>query len=572
MANIEGYGMRIISEDQRPPSLPWGRSTIMRLLVLMRPFWRGMILAIVLGALTILSSIGLMATSTWLISKSALRPSIADLGVSVVLVRFLGISRGVFRYLERLVAHDTTFRILARLRVIFYSALEPLAPARLSEHHSGDLLAGVIADVDTLQDVYLRVIAPPAAALVVGWITVILYAAFDPFLGLIVLSGLILIGVGLPLITYSMGLRPGKARIEVRAQLQATLVDGIQGMAESLLYGLTHLQDQKLDTYSQSLARSERAMGRIDGLQSALTVLIVNGTAIAVLAAAINRVEGITLAALTLACTAAFEAVTPLGAAAAHLGGALDAARHLFTTVEAAPAVIESPTPVPLPQDHSVRFERVTFAYRPTEAPVLKRFNLDVPAGDKVAILGQSGAGKSTLTHLLARFWEVTEGQISLGGIDIRALGLTDLRQQIGVMSQQAHLFNTSLYENIRIGLEGAADDQVSQAADQAGLHDLIRHLPEGGDTLVGERGARLSGGERQRVALARVLLKNAPIWVLDEPTAHLDAQTERSLFETILQKLSGRTLILLTHRRIMLDRMDRVYWLQEGQLQAFEG
>lgn len=555
-----------------PPPLPPGRSPLARLLTLMRPFWRGMLLATVLGALTILSSVGLMATSAWLISKSALRPSIADLGVSVVLVRFLGISRGVFRYLERLVAHDTTFRILARLRVILYSALEPLAPARLSDHHSGDLLAGVIADVDTLQDVYLRVIAPPASALLVGWITVSVYTAFDPFLGLVVLSGLILIGVGLPLISYRMGLNPGKARIEARAQLQTALVDGIQGMAESLLYGFTALQDQKLNAYSQSLARSERAMARSEGLQSAFMVLVVNGTALAVLAAAINRVEGITLAALTLASTAAFEVVTPLATAAAHLGGALDAARRLFSMVEAAPVVIEAPIVAPPSQDYTVRFERVTFAYRPTEAPVLKGFNLDLPAGVKVAILGQSGAGKSTLTHLLVRFWEVTEGRITLGGTDIRDLGLTDLRQQIGVMSQQAHLFNTSLHENIRIGLEGASDEQVVQAADQAGLHDLIKRLPEGGETLVGERGARLSGGERQRVALARVLLKNAPIWVLDEPTANLDAQTEQSLFESILQTLSGRTLILLTHRRVILDRMDRVYWLQEGQLQTFEG
>jgi thiol reductant ABC exporter CydC subunit len=522
--------------------------TLRRLLGYMLPLWRGVALSVLLGLLTIASSIGLMATSAWLISKASLQPSIAALGVSVVAVRFFGIARGVFRYLERLVSHDTTFRLLAEWRVRFYRAIEPLAPAGLTDARSGDLLARVVGDVDALQYVYLRAIAPLLVAFFTALLVTLLFGAFDPLVALVMLAFLCLGGAGLPLFAWWRSQGIGAALIADRAALHAALVDQIQGMADSLVYGKGQAQLNTLDELSHTCATRERRFSQWDALQNALGILIVNGAALAVLATAIPRVDGIYLATLALAAYTAFEAITPLAQAATNLGTGLAAAQRLFDIVDQKPAVLESTSAV-IAQDYSITFEHVTFRYNSEAQPALNDLSLSVQSGQRVAIVGESGAGKSSLVNVLLRFWEYETGEIRLGEHNLREYAPTDLREMIGVMTQRTYLFTTSVLENIRLAHPTATDAEVMQAAERAQAHDFITALPQGYATDVGEDGARLSGGERQRIALARVLLKNAPILILDEPTANLDALTERSVWESIFATTAGKTLLVVSHR-----------------------
>lgn len=532
---------------------------IRRLLTWLRPYAGRSTLSVLLGALTIGSSIALMATSAWLISKSALQPSIAELGVSVVGVRFFGLARAVFRYLERLIAHDTTFRWLADVRVRVYRAIEPLAPARLSALRSGDLLGRVIGDVDALQNLYLRALAPALVALVTGAVLVTLSAAFD---GVVALTALAWFGASAALIVTLaawLGREPGQRLTQERGALNAALVDTLQGLPDLIAYGAAPRQLQALEAQADQLAAHERRFARLDALQAALLIMLPAGAVISVLLLAIPRVEGVYLATLALATTAAYEALLPLGQAALAWGGMRESAVRLFELMDTPPAVTEPAAPISVPATFDITFDQVTFAYTPEQPPVLRDFSVTIGAGERLAIIGESGAGKSTLVSLLARFWEIDGGQISIGGVDVRALRQADARRLISVMSQHTYLFNTTIRENIRLARSEASDAEVEGAARAAHIHEFIRSLPQGYDTLVGENGHKLSGGERQRVALAQALLKDAPILILDEATAHLDAATERDVLEAVLTASTGRTLILLTHNPALLAHVERV-------------
>jgi len=530
-----------------------------RLLTWLRPYAGRIALSVLLGTLTIGSSMALMATSAWMISKAGLQPSIAELGVSVVGVRFFGLSRAVFRYLERLVAHDTTFRLLADIRVNVYRAIEPLAPARLTALRSGDLLGRVVGDVDALQNLYLRAAAPALVAVATGALLVMLSAAFD---GLVALAAGLWFATSAALIVTVagwLGRAAGATMAQQRGDLNAALVDTLQGLPDLIAYGAADQQLASLAAQADQLAVAERHFARRDALQAALLILLPVGALLTVLILAISRVEGIYLATLALATTAAYEAILPLGQAALAWGGLRASAERLFEVMDTPPAVIDPTTPATLPAAYDLRFDHVTFAYAPDLPPVLRDFNLQIPAGEQIAIIGESGAGKSTLVNLLARFWEQQAGSISVGGVDVRTLRQADARRLISVMPQHTHLFNTTLRENIRLVRADADDTAVEQAARAAHIHAFITTLPDGYETLVGENGVKLSGGERQRVALARALLKEAPILILDEVTAHLDAQTERDVIAAVLQEYAGRTLILLTHNPTLLTLVDRV-------------
>ncbi len=536
-----------------------------RLIALTLPFWRGMALATLLGVLTIGSSVGLMMTSAWLISKAALQPSIEELGVAIVGVRFFGIARGIFRYLERLVSHDTTFRLLAHLRVRFYEAIEPL---NLSDFRSGDLLSRVVDDIESLQNLYLRAIAPPLVALLVAAAMTLLFAAFDPLVALIALAFMLAAGISAPLLAGWGGRRVGRALVQTHADLNAGLIDAVQGIGEMLVYGREAAQLAELDALNAALSDQEMGFAYVDAAQSALVAsLMANGGALAVLAVAIPRVDPIFLAALALGTTAAFEAFMPLAQAAAQFGANRAAGERLFELVDAPPAVTDPPVPARLPSPSDLRLDHVTFRYAPGDPPALDDLSLTLPAGARIAVVGVSGSGKSTLVSLLARLHDPDSGQIQLGGRDLRAYAQTDVRGVVGVMEQRTHLFNTTIRENIWIGRPDADESAVIEAARRAQLAPLIESLPDGITTLVGENGLKLSAGERQRVALARVLLKDAPILVLDEPTANLDTVNERAILETILTQTAGHTLILLTHRLALLNQMDEIVVLQRGRV-----
>lgn len=544
------------------------RQTFFRLLGLIRPFWRGMLVAILLSLATIGSSISLMATSAWLISMAGLQLGIASLGVAPPMVRFFGIARAVFRYLERFVSHNLTFRLLARLRVWFYQAIEPLAPARLMHYRSGDLLGRVVADVETLENIFLRVIAPPVVALFIGCIMTLFMLGFDPLIALIFITGYVLAGMALPLLAWRTGESDGVRYIAKRAELNTHLVDTLQGMVDLLAYGDEMRQLVHLNNLNDALASTERRMAFWDGLQTGLSVLLVHLTAWAVLLVAISRVDGIVLGTLTLATIASFEAIQSLIPAAHHLGENIAAAQRLFDVIDTPPDVDTAlkDDSLSLSTPLFLRIENVSFGYERAQR-VLHQIDLDLPDGKSIAIVGASGAGKSTLANLILRFWDVDEGRITLNDVDIRHIDPDVLRKQFGVMTQRTHLFNTTLRENMSIARDGATEAELYEACEKAHLLPFIQNLPNKMLTDVGEGGFALSGGERQRVALARMLVKDAPIWILDEPTANLDSITESAILQTLFDARAGKSLLLITHRLTHLDRCDEIIVLDEGRI-----
>lgn len=547
-------------------------STCARLLELVAPLWGWVALAVALGVATILSGVGLMSTSAYIISAAALHPSIAALEVAIVGVRFFGVSRGVFRYLERYVSHNVALRVLARLRVWFYAALEPLAPARLARYRSGDLLARVVADVETLEHVFVRVIAPPIVAMIVTMFVWLGLARFSVSIANAVLGFLLLGGAVVPLLAYLLGSKAGARAIEVRARLSTQIVDGVQGMADLLVYGREREHLSRVHALGLQLARAQRRAVWVRGLMSALETLFTNLALLMVLVIATplvveGRLAGVYLAVLALAAAASFESVMALPEAMQHLEASLTAARRLYEIVDAAPAVQDVANPQPVPTSYTLEIRDVRFRYAPGAAPALDGVTFSVPQGHLVAVVGPSGAGKSTLSNLLLRFWDAQEGEMLLGGTDIRQLRQDDLRRLIGVVEQRTHLFNTTLRENLRMARPGAADAEIEETARQAQLIDVIERLPLGLDTMAGERASALSGGERQRVAIARALLKDAPLLLLDEPTANLDAVTEREVLDGIWQLARGRTTLLITHRLAGLEHADEIIVLDHGRI-----
>jgi thiol reductant ABC exporter CydC subunit len=548
------------------------KGTLGRLLGLVRPFARHMLWATLLGLATVGSGIGLMTTSGYLIARAALQPSIADLQIAIVGVRFFGIARGLFRYLERYVSHEATFRLLARLRVWFYSSLEPLAPARTLQYRSGDLLARIVADVGTLENIYLRAIAPPVVAILVAVLVTILLAGLNGRLAVPFLVSMLLGGLGLPLLSRTLSRGSGRKIVHVHAELDSLLIDGIQGVADLLAFGQEERHLAHVRGLSSELGRLQVRMASIGGLQNALAGLLMNLGVVAMLVIAVplvssGRLDGLYLALLVLAVMSAFEAVLPLPQALQYLETSLEAARRLFEIVDAQPACTDPPSPLSLSQGCDLRVEKLTFAYGPGEAPALSDISFDLPRGKHLAVVGPSGAGKTTLGHLLLRFWDYQQGHILINEQELRRYRQQELRRLMAVVSQRTHLFNATVRENLLLSRPDASQDEVEQATKQAQIHDFIQSLPQGYDTPLGEQGILLSAGQRQRLAIARAILQDAPILILDEPTANLDALTEREVMSAVQALLAGRTALMISHRLSGLEDWDEILVLRAGRI-----
>lgn len=541
--------------------------TFWRLLAFTLPFRGKVFFSVLLGTLTIGSSIGLMATSAWLISKAGLRPGIEELSLAVVGVRFFGISRAVFRYAERLVTHDLTFRLLASIRVWFYKGLEPLAPARLTQYRSGELLGRVVSDVESLQEFYVRVVAPPLVALISIVIMSALFAAFDLLAAIIIALTMLSAAIILPLFAWWRTQNPGQAMIQARSELHSTLVESIQGLPEAMLYGYSDRQLQQLEKENNKLRTEENKLAGFDSIQIALGLFFTHASAILMLLVMIPRIDPIYLATMVLATVAAFEAITPLGAAATHWGSSLAAGRNVFEVVDQEAEAHIGTVKQQLSTTPYLEIQHLSFAYEAEQAAAIKDLSLSLATGERKAIVGPSGAGKSSIINLLLRFWEAPGDAIRIDGQALATYDAELLRANIAVMSQRTHLFNTSLLENIAIARSDASEADVIEAAKQAQIHDFITQLPEGYQSFAGEGGVLLSGGEKQRIALARALLKDAPILILDEATANLDTITEQAVLEQVYRLSSKRALLVITHRLTMLDQMDEIIVMKAGEV-----
>ena len=547
-------------------------SVLPRLLSFLNGSWNWVALSILLSTLTIGSSVALIGTSAWLISTAALHPSVADLGVSVVGVRFFGITRGIFRYLERLVSHNVTFRLLARLRVWFYEKLEPLAPARLMEYKSGDLLARVIGDVETLENFYVRVVSPSLTAVFVGLFVAIFFASFFPTIAFVLIGFFLILGLILPLLAQIASNKPGKHLITQRADIQTQLVDGIQGLADLLAFGRGQDRAGMISSTGVDYGATQKQMARISGIHSALGTLLTNLGLWLVLILVIPQVtagniKGVMLGTFALMTFASFEAVNPLPLAAQMWNASREAAKRLFEVVDTEPLVTDIGHSITDIQSSSIELSNLTFAYPTQSTPALSDVSLTVPEGKSIAIVGPSGAGKSTIANLLFRFWEYESGEIRLGGGSLKSLNQDEVRKRCALVSQNSYFFNTSIHENLRIARTKVTQDEMDAAAESAQIYEFIASLPKGYETFIGEQGLRLSGGERQRLAITRALLKDAPILILDEPTANLDPITERQVLDTLFEIMRRKTSLLITHRLVGLENVDEIIVLDHGQV-----
>ena len=576
--DILGLGMEIIEpEIKKPPA----QQAEFRLIKLLSPFTGRILLSIFLGFATIASGIGLMATSAYIISAAALHPSIAELQVAIVGVRFFGLSRGVFRYLERLVSHDVTFRLLARWRVWFFQALEPLAPARLLQYHSGDLLSRMISDIGSLEGFYVRAIAPPLVAIVVMIIMAIFFNTFGPGYAWIYIAFLLLGGVALPVLISLLSHNFGPRIIQARTNLNMEIIDGIQGLPDLLTSRPADIQIQRVNQAGRQLTRIQVHMAGLSSVQSAAVVLLANLCMVAVLIFGIQSVSqeqltGVLLGVLALGALTSFEAVQPLPVAAQNLETNRSAASRLYELVDAQPIIKDPPEPISLPADQHILVQDLSFHYPSpvTEQPSIdtsnfsiKNISFSLPQGKHIAIIGPSGAGKTTLIDLLQRFWEYQRGSIQLGGNEYNRYRQDDIRSRLAPIPQNTYLFSTSIRENLLIAKPGASEVELVQASQAAQLHDMIQSLPEGYDTWIGEHGLRLSAGERQRLAIARALLKDAPLLILDEPTSNLDTATELSVLDSLNNYSLGRSTITITQRFVGLEKMDEILVLKDGHL-----
>jgi thiol reductant ABC exporter CydC subunit len=547
-----------------------------RLLSFLYPFTGYIILSILLGIATIGSGVGLMATSAYIISAAALRPSIAVLQVPIVAVRFFGITRGVFRYLERLTSHQVTLRVVNHLRVWFYQNLEPLAPARLMHYRSGDLLSRIMTDIDTLENFYTRVVSPPVVAAMVIITTVLFTAYFDISLALVLLVFLLLAGGILPWFSQSVSRRSRHQLAACHADLNAVLVDSIQGLSDLLAANQERGQFIQLLNTNQTLIAAQTGFAQLSAMQNALGLLLSNLGMWSVLCMAIpivvaGRLEGVFLAVIVMTALASFEAVFPLSLAAQYLERGMEAAHRLLEVISTRPEVVNPVQPLHPPQGYSLEVKRLTFKYPPCfdeESDLaLQDISFYLPQGGHMAIVGPSGSGKTTLVNLFLRFWEIQQGEILLGGKDLRAYSQEDIREYIAVITHNTFLFNANIKENLLLACPNASEEDMIRAAQTAQVHNFIQSLPDGYDTVLGEAGLRLSAGERQRLAIARALLRDAPVLILDEATVNLDAISERSVLQAIHALMRGRTTIMITHHLVGLGKMDTILVLQAGRV-----
>ncbi|MBL8090847.1 MAG: thiol reductant ABC exporter subunit CydD [Anaerolineales bacterium] len=550
-------------------------STTLRLLSFLKGNWHRVAFSVLLSSITIGASVALMGTSAWLISTAAIATSVADLGVSTVGTRFFGITRALSRYFERLVSHDVTFRLLAKFRIWFYEKLEPLAPARLMNFRAGDLLSRIIGDVETLENFYVRVISPPLTAIIIGLFTAIFLASFYPILAPVYLTFFLTLGLILPWLTQIISRKSAEQTINIRANLHTQLVDGIQGIADLIAYGRANERLNKISSQGIKYGYAQKRLSLITGIGAGLSTLLTNLALWTILFLCIPQVTdgnlaGPMLASLALLTLASFEAVTPLPVAAQAWNSSREAAKRLFEVVDTEPEVKEQLSVISNQSEitnHELRITDLTFTYPSQTIPALQHITFNLQPATSIAIVGPSGAGKSTIANLILRFWDYQMGEICLGEENVKVQNQDEVRKRCGYVSQNTYFFNTSIYENLRFARKQVTKEEIESACQAAQIHDFILSLPKGYDTMIGEQGLRLSGGERQRLAIARALIKDAPILILDEPTANLDPLTEKEVLKTLFAVMKQKTSLLITHRLIGLENVNEILVMNHGQI-----
>lgn len=533
-------------------------------------------LGLVLMITGLASSIGLLTTSGWFLAATA----IAGLGTLFnffypsASVRGLAIGRTLFRYFEKLVTHDATFRILAKLRVQVFEKIIPLSPGVLNRYRNSDLLNRLVSDVDTLDSLYLRLIAPFITAIFVILAMCIGLSFVNAPLALGLGVSLLLLVFVIPTVFYQLGKKFGDKLVHSRALYRTQFLEFIQAQAELLLF---NAEDKLKDNMAKTEANwqaDQQKEANLSGFSTALS-LFLNGLIIAAMLWFSSQAEFgndeyrmAFIALFTFAALASFEILMPLGSAFLHIGQVIASAERVTDIIEQQPLVTFNGK-AEFDQNATTLIETkdLSFTYPERQNRALENLNLTIQKGKKVAILGKTGSGKSTLLQLLVRNYDANQGQLFLAGKPIADYAEDTLRSQFCFLTQRVHVFSDTLRQNLQFASAvKISDEKMIEVLNQVGLGKLLEQ-EQGLDIWLGDGGRPLSGGEQRRLGLARILLNDAPILLLDEPTEGLDRETERQILRLILAHAENKTLIMVTHRLTAIEQFDELFVIDEAKL-----
>ncbi|MEZ9699404.1 cysteine/glutathione ABC transporter ATP-binding protein/permease CydC [Vibrio sp. 10N.261.46.E12] len=543
-------------------------------LKLYKKHWFGLSLGMLLAFATLSASIGLLTLSGWFISASAVAGlTIARETFNYMLpgggVRGLAMSRTAGRWGERVVSHNATFKLLTDLRIFFFKKLAPLIPGRISNLRDADLLNRLVADVDAMDHVYLRLVSPVTVGVFGIFFLTLFLMWFDTSLGLILGSILLIMLLVWPVLFYKLGKRNGGELTQNKADLRVTTLDWIEGYSELTLFGAEERYRNAILETQHKLMANQFVNANLTGMASAALMLFNGLTLVLMLWLAADGVGGNApdpfIALMAFATMASFELLMPIAGAFQHLGQTLSSARRLNEVILSEPEVQFAEEKLDINKPLDITFSNVTFNYPDSERSVLNAVDLTIPATNKVAIVGQTGSGKSTLIQLLTRYWDPKKGYISIAGIELTQWNESQLRESISVVSQRVDILNGTLRDNLLIARPEATDDHLANILKDVGLEKLLENNAL--DSWLGDGGRQLSGGEKRRIGIARAILHDAPILLLDEPTEGLDKQTEQSIMALFEKHFEGKTVIFITHRLIGLESMDSIVLIEQGEI-----
>ncbi|MGF1694580.1 cysteine/glutathione ABC transporter ATP-binding protein/permease CydC [Vibrio lamellibrachiae] len=543
-------------------------------LKLYKKHWFGLSLGMLLAFATLFASIGLLTLSGWFLSAAAIAGlTVARETFNYMLpgafVRGFAMGRTAGRWGERVVSHNATFKLLTDLRIFFFKKLTPLIPGKISTLRDGDLLNRLVADVDAMDHVYLRLISPVIVSFF-GIATLTLFLSwFDLTLGLTLGSILLILLATWPIVFYKLGKRNGQQLTENKSQLRISTLDWLEGYSELTLFGAEEKYRNAILDAQNKLVSNQFINAHYSGLAQALLMLANGWTLVLIIWLSADGVGGNPpdpmIALIAFATMASFELLMPIAGAFQHLGQTLTSARRLNEVILAKPDVVFNPQKSECSDSYSIEFSDVTFQYPDSEQTVLNSIDLSVTTNEQIAIVGQTGSGKSTLLQLLNRYWDPKQGKISIGGIPLVDWNESQLRASISVVSQRVDILNGTLRDNLLMAKPSADDEALSESLNKVGLSKLLDDL--GLDTWLGDGGRHLSGGEKRRIGIARAILHDAPILLLDEPTEGLDKHTEQQIMALFESHFVNKTVLFVTHRLVNLHKMDKVCLIEQGEI-----
>ena len=548
-----------------------GFTVMARLIGLVKPLSGFMILAILMGLAGNLCASFITILGGYAILEVLGIGAGISLGAIFTLAVLFALVRAGLRYAEQSCNHFIAFKLLALIRDKVFRALRKLCPAKLEGRDKGDLISVITSDIELLEVFYAHTISPAAIALLFTVIMCLFIGSFNALLGLLALAAYLIVGLLIPLVVSGLS---GDNGLKYRAgagELSAFVLDSLRGLSETLQYNQGAKRLGEMNARSDALSADEEKMKRIAGRNSAVTNVVILVFDLLMLFASVSlyRAGEVGFAGVlipTMAMMSSFGPCVALAALGSTLQNTFAAGNRVLDILDETPVTADI-TDKPETTFDGAAAKNLSFSYASTGERILSDLSLDIPKGSVVGITGRSGSGKSTLLKLFMRFWRATSGEAEISGRSVDEINTADLRGMESFVTQETHLFHDSIRNNLKIAKLDATDEEIENACKKASVHDFIMTLPQGYDTPVGELGDTLSGGERQRIGLARAFLHDAPLMLLDEPTSNLDSLNEAVILRSLREEKSGRTIMLVSHRKSTMRICDKVCSVEHGRL-----